>query len=298
MRARRLPHNPIVRPGMDERTGSNINGPSLIRTPDWLEGALGRYYLYFADHKGDYIRLAYAGALSEPWTVYAPGTLQLRESHFPTRPTQIATWAGPPHIASPDVHVDDERGEIRMYFHGVLADGRQCTRVALSRDGLHFEARPELLAAPYLRAFRFADVWYGMAMPGIVYRSADGLSGFEEAPQLFPDDMRHAALLRRGRELLVFWTRVGDAPERILCSRIALDGDWRHWKPSAPEDVLAPQETWEGSDLPLVASVRGLASEPVRQLRDPAIFEENGREYLLYAVAGERGIAIAELEIA
>jgi hypothetical protein len=31
------------------------------------------------------------------------------------------------------------------------------------------------------------------------------------------------------------------------------------------------------------------------QLRDPAIFEENGRIYLFYAVAGESGIAIAEL---
>jgi hypothetical protein len=30
-------------------------------------------------------------------------------------------------------------------------------------------------------------------------------------------------------------------------------------------------------------------------LRDPAIFREDGCTYLLYAVAGERGIAIAEL---
>jgi len=30
-------------------------------------------------------------------------------------------------------------------------------------------------------------------------------------------------------------------------------------------------------------------------LRDPAIFEENERVYLLYAVAGESGIAIAEV---
>ena len=30
---------------------------------------------------------------------------------------------------------------------------------------------------------------------------------------------------------------------------------------------------------------------------DPAIFQEDGRTYLLYAVAGEAGIGIAELEI-
>jgi hypothetical protein len=33
----------------------------------------------------------------------------------------------------------------------------------------------------------------------------------------------------------------------------------------------------------------------VNQLRDPAIFEEDGRVFLLYAVAGEAGIAIAEV---
>jgi hypothetical protein len=32
----------------------------------------------------------------------------------------------------------------------------------------------------------------------------------------------------------------------------------------------------------------------VRQLRDPAIHQEGGKTYLLYCVAGESGIAIAE----
>jgi len=30
----------------------------MIRAPEWIEGRLGDYYLYFADHKGRYIRLA------------------------------------------------------------------------------------------------------------------------------------------------------------------------------------------------------------------------------------------------
>jgi hypothetical protein len=32
-------------------------------------------------------------------------------------------------------------------------------------------------------------------------------------------------------------------------------------------------------------------------MRNPVIFEEDGRVYLLYAVAGESGIAIAEVLI-
>ena len=38
---------------MDARMGANINGPSLIRVPSWLSNAMGRYYLYFAHHKGE-----------------------------------------------------------------------------------------------------------------------------------------------------------------------------------------------------------------------------------------------------
>lgn len=47
--------------------------------------------------------------------------------------------------------------------------------------------------------------------------------------------------------------------------------------------------------LALVGGDRSAVDIPVNQLRDPAIFEERGRTYLLYAVSGERGIAISEL---
>ncbi|HTP48416.1 MAG TPA: hypothetical protein VMQ50_16000 [Casimicrobiaceae bacterium] len=49
--------------------------------------------------------------------------------------------------------------------------------------------------------------------------------------------------------------------------------------------------------MPARPSVRGLARHPVRELRDPAIFVEGNRTYLLYAVAGESGIAIGELHL-
>ena len=39
--------------------GESINGPTLIRVPDWVKNPLGRYYLYFAHHAGKYLRLAY-----------------------------------------------------------------------------------------------------------------------------------------------------------------------------------------------------------------------------------------------
>ena len=31
--------------------GENINGPSLIKVPDWIKSPLARYYLYFSHHQ-------------------------------------------------------------------------------------------------------------------------------------------------------------------------------------------------------------------------------------------------------
>jgi hypothetical protein len=184
-----------------------------------------------------------------------------------------------------------------MYFHGLDGVGTQVTRVATSRDGIAFTAEPQILGRSYMRVFRHDGAFFAMAMPGIFYRSSDGFRDFETGPTLFNPHMRHAALLKRGNVLRVFWTQVGDAPERILLSQIDLSGDWSGWKDSEPVEVLRPELPWEGADAPLVPSVRSTAYGQVNQLRDPAILEDEGRVYLFYAVAGESGIALAEVLI-
>ena len=80
MRVERFPQNPLIVPHMDHKMGGNVNGPSLIQAPEWLERPLGRYYLYFAHHQGTYIRLAYADQLQGPWHTYEAGTLQLEQT--------------------------------------------------------------------------------------------------------------------------------------------------------------------------------------------------------------------------
>ena len=85
-----LVNQPILDASTDMRFEGNINGPSLIRVPNWVQNKLGRYYLYFAHHEGKTIRLAYADALTGPWTVYWPGALSLAESGFPVDPPEEA----------------------------------------------------------------------------------------------------------------------------------------------------------------------------------------------------------------
>ena len=53
--------NPIIEPSMFSNSydGNNINGPSLIRVPEWIPmnkraNISAQYYLYFAHHQGDY----------------------------------------------------------------------------------------------------------------------------------------------------------------------------------------------------------------------------------------------------
>jgi len=194
MKIVRFEENPIIRPHMDGRMGDNINGPSLIRVPDWLENPMGRYYLYFGHHQGQYIRLAYADRLEGPWAMYEPGILKLEES-FCER-----------HVASPDVHVDDERREIRMYYHGPVTGKGQVSRVALSSDGIHFTCLPEIHGSSYFRVIRWDGHHYALGMPGIFYRSQDGLTHFEQGPTLFTEDMRHTALKLDGNTLSIFYS--------------------------------------------------------------------------------------------
>ena len=283
MRVERFPGNPIIKPDMQGRTGSNINGPSLLRVPDWLERPLGKYYLYFAHHRGTFIRLAYAGQPEGPWAIYEPGTLKLEDSFCHN------------HIASPDVHVDNDKKQIRMYYHGALPDGRQVTRVAVSSNGIDFTCFPEMLGNPYFRVFWWGGYYYALGMPGIFYRSQDGIKDFERGVVLFNRDMRHSALKLDGNILSVFYSHVGDSPERILLATIELNDDWVSWRESESVTILEPETEYEGADCQLEPSVRDWAPERVCQLRDPAIFQEGGNTYLLYSVAGEYGIAIARL---
>ena len=230
----------------------------------------------------------------------SPEQLAAHEARFRARGAAIShdvlAEITTPHIASPDVHVDHARQRIVMYFHGLEDVARQVSRAAISTNGIDFAARPEILGPSYMRIFLHDGMVYALAMPGIISRSADGLGGFTTGPTLFNPNMRHAALLKRDRALYVFWTEVGRAPETILVSRIDLAGDWMGWHDEPAIELLRPEFAWEGANAPLVPSVRSTAYGVVNQLRDPAIYEDDGLFYLLYAVGGEAGIALARVD--
>ena len=90
---------------------------------------------------------------------------------------------------------------------------------------------------------------------GVSLGSRDGAERFEFGPALlFSRDgryvLRYATVDLRGETLWVYYSRIGDRPERILVSRICLTPDWTTWRASDPEDVLSRELEYERVHLP------------------------------------------------
>ena len=82
---KRLLDHPIITPKIHPSIGRNLR--SIVNSTTRLgDEPTGQLLLYFADHKGSYILLAYANELTGPWLIYEPGGLHLSNSLFPTEP--------------------------------------------------------------------------------------------------------------------------------------------------------------------------------------------------------------------
>jgi len=178
----------------------------------------------------------------------------------------------------------------------------QFTQATESTDGIHFEVRPPITRQSYLRVFQHDGYFYGLARLGQLARSRDPLASFEVGPNPFRDSsyanrVRHVGLVVRGRRLHVFFTAIGDAPERVLASTIDLTPDWTAWRATAPVEVLRPETRYECAEMAAVPSEPGDVEGRVRQIRDPFVFEDQSQAFLFYSTCGEQGIAAAAIAI-
>jgi hypothetical protein len=328
--------------------GDNINGPSLIKVPDWIAPEdraepQANYYLYFANHRGNYIRMAWAENLAGPYTLFnaTPGSARqdrgvlalLDAGDKRVLDHGVHIWQ---EVASPRVFVDDQNQRIVMLFHtfsgveredGSLGAKGQKTHAATSQNGLDFnqDIQPARLGAFYFDVFTYAGRAYAFANQGYFFAAPEGATlengcwwtppvGFnyknelwtrrggpvredhEADPEEDQDNPRHFGNRVVGNQLHLFFTRRDDGPESILLTKIDLDtGVWTQWNSSyPPEHILSPERGWEGADYPPEPSTGGGATG-VNQLRDPFIYEEDGRVFLFYCGAGEEAIGLAEL---
>lgn len=298
-------------PGDD---GLNINGPTVIKTPEWIKNAPGKYLMYFAHHTGDYIRVAYADKITGPWKIYKNGVLHTKDL------TKSGLKWGPDHVASPEIWIDNEKKELRMYFHTPTTPApkfddpeykkkiltqKQATFLAISKDGFNWKVNTRAMGDHYLRVLPAGNgAFWGFSRLGNLNFSHDGIWRFSKLtpgpidryPVTFAQ-MRHPALLKTDDGVLLFYSKIYDKPESILVTHIKMKGeDWTQWEVSQPKLVLTPEKDYEGANLPLTRGSLGSNANPERGLRDPYVIRDNGKLYLFYTVQGEKGIALAELK--
>ena len=305
LRLVRFMDQPLLRVGDHPKIGQNINGPCVIRVPDWLGSALGRFYMYFAHHTGTFIKLAVSDDLQGPWRMIDRPPLHVSETGFAQGDVTHRLPTGeritePAHIASPDVHVLNVDRKIAMLFHGLKPDGSQTTRLALSDDGLSFstDGFESDLAPPYLRLCRFEDHFIGVAWGGEMFASDSIFGPFHKGPSVLerPNGAalipRHPALFVKDGQLQCLYSLIGDSPEQlwhVTLMRDAYSGDWQIGEPAK---VLTPKFHWEGANLPIVPSAIGTATGLENAVRDPFVFED----HLFYVAGGESAIAVARIE--
>ena len=285
---------------LSKKAASNINGPCCLKVPDWCQDRLGTYYLYFSHHTGKYIRMAYADDIRGPWKEYNGEILsidQLTDAYD--------------HVASPDIFVDEDEKQIRMYFHSPSkTKQQQWSYVAISSNGLDFKQTIDFPLAPfYLRIVKFNDLFLGMSKGGNIWCSQTGLREFEPIINPFnvelnneiwhnnPGSVRHVSLLKSGEFLYIFFSRIGDFPESIFYGRINTKKPMNQWHVDDIALLIKPDMEYEGSMIKLKVSEAGASDNEENALRDPYVFKDNGKLYMFYCVKGEHGIALAEVDI-
>jgi hypothetical protein len=285
-----------VTPSMlGDTAGQFTNGPTVIKVPDWVEDPLGTYYMYFADHRGVGIRLAYSELLSGPWTVSPNPVLLLNES-----------LGIEGHMASPDIYIDDNAETIYLTVHGEPVSTMYANQVSVlseSHDGLSFAQDPSYAGSiwatfAYARILKIDDTFVRINPGKHQVSRSDSITGPFSAPVYYSlpisREHRHASVLLDGSTIVIYYTRVRDAPERIYRATIDTSQPWGEWALTNEQCVRRPELAWEGSQFPIAFSKDGPANS-VNQLRDPFIYDDGTNRALFYSYAGESGIAMATL---
>lgn len=133
------------------RPHDDVIYPSVVRAAGRLANPLGRFHLYYAPHDAPGgICLAYADKPEGPWHEHINNPVITREwpPHYKVS-----------HVSGPDAIWSERERRLLLYFHGE----NNVTRVASSRDGMHFDYEgeavttqmfPGLSEASYGRVFQ------------------------------------------------------------------------------------------------------------------------------------------------
>jgi hypothetical protein len=331
---------------------SDNNGPMPLKTRSWmdrtlLEGLTGtnEYILYYSSHsKGenteDISVLGTPGKQGEgPWNPIAR-----KHSHSKTSTLRLQADGLCKSFHSPSIVVNDQTRSLFMYVHGHTCKGTkkgmQPTILFHSLDGVNWSLWSNSSAITNISSpFLLDDLFY-LSPPTSQHRDgyyyavaktqenavgsamlcrAPFITGpFERGPILAPS-FRHSHLhLVQDRYLLLFTSRIGDAPEHIFLGIIDTNtsDNWNNWKLLPGPRILEPRYQDENGlevDIPenfafpswaRYPSSSGAAKKSRVELRDPRFIPDTLNVHhsadivsglLFYTVQGEQSIAVSYL---
>lgn len=279
-------------------SNENINGPTVIKQNlKFLGYPVSFYILYFADHHGDYIKLAVSKTPTGPFLRIRFWGLHLVWSPLQDRKN---------HSASPEVF---EIGKRRyLLTHSPSRNlGKQVTYVSRLYLGLICLRTKTTILPSYTRLFFRNGKTYAVTIGGEIFSVnptdwscsriplEKSMALTYESPDC-PIMIRHCHVVEHLGEFIMFFSRTGDAPERILASILNFDSA-ESAVLGRPLTVLRPKENFEGANLPITPSKKGKAKTREHALRDPYVLLGEQETYLYYSVAGEKGVAVSVIEL-
>ena len=268
-----------------ENFNSNICNPCLIEVPHWCKNKLGKYYLFYADHGGEFIKLAYSDNLFSNWKKKKDGVLNIDKFSNAIN-----------HIASPEIYIDNTKQEIILFTHSHSKSRKgQWTYASKSKDALNFEVVNDLPLAPfYFRIFKYKNFFYGITKGGSLWKTKNFFNKFTQCHNLFDKErsteilhnyfgaVRHISFIIENNILFIFYTRIGDKPERIYYSKVNLTIDEKEWFFDTENELIRPEFDFEGVNIKLTKSEPGDSSKPENALRDPHIIKICNNYFITY----------------
>ncbi len=278
----------------------NINGPCFVEVPHFAKSGKKKFLLYFAQHSGTSISAATSNSPFGPWEILTHNILSISSK-----------YNFHDHVASPHVEIDLKKERLLMYFHSRIIDSRhQSTFLAESKDGINFTPINLQSELPfYFRMHNMKDFFIGVSKGGDVFINQSRLydRGWSLLGNPFVGDkivdkyhnyqgaIRHPSLFMNNGSLLILYSRIGDAPERIMQQQLKINP--RSCELGvAVNELLSPALDFEGVNEDLQKSKPGIAICKENALRDPQLAQYKDSLYLYYAFGGESGIGVVKLK--
>lgn len=237
------------------------------------------------------------------------------------------TYKGCTSLHSPSIYASNSEKRFYMYLHGhgcpysksqSNSPWSQPTLMYTSEDGFqwnHVQQKNLFYSSTSVYFYSSTPVYNSRdgyfyivsrinGEKGVVLHRSTSLFGpFEQGPQLGLG-LRHFDLMLVEGIMFIFYSMIGDHPERVLLASIdtTFTANWTDWKLLPGPRILKPEYWYEHGNELIGPTNEGIAR--IRhKVRDPRFLpdlESNSKHIsglLFYSVQGEKGIAMARVTI-